>query len=459
MNRLRDSKIKMSNRQQSPARPTNSQPKSNPSAAEDTTIKKTGRAVRAPRSGSSSSGAKAPAPAATRQKRAVQKYEYDVCLSFAGEDRAYVNRVVGCLKRRGVRYFYDNEAKADLWGKDLYTYLDEIYRHRSRFCLVFASKHYAQKKWTNHERQSAQARVFTEMGDYLLPVRLDDTDIPGIRPTLGYIDGRTHTPSQIADHVCAKIKGRSATSSTKSAVKSSTKTPQAKTPKATPGSRTKVSSSGKWIMLGEHFFVATLVEEGANNNLSVHISPQHSAEEAELRSIAARPSWHRTELAYAHGNDAAQCQIQDTQIRTVSGKTTFIFQLNLIRPHANAMEINYQNMTADQIAEKRARLILLNEKPGTGERFLDSHIEHDIEAGILAKTWKLFQGDPSCGQKARLVALYHLLHSEIVQFVYTLSLGPITNAGITVHFEGRRAQQYSNQPPIKITITGICPQK
>jgi hypothetical protein len=34
-------------------------------------------------------------------------YPYDVCLSFAGEDRAYVAKVAQRLKALGIRVFYD----------------------------------------------------------------------------------------------------------------------------------------------------------------------------------------------------------------------------------------------------------------------------------------------------------------------------------------------------------------
>lgn len=54
-------------------------------------------------------------------------YEHDVCLSFAGENRRYVAAVAKELKGLGVRVFYDKYETARLWGKDLYTHLDEVY--------------------------------------------------------------------------------------------------------------------------------------------------------------------------------------------------------------------------------------------------------------------------------------------------------------------------------------------
>jgi hypothetical protein len=87
--------------------------------------------------------------------RVKKDYKYDVVLSFAGEDRKYVKAVYECLTENGVNVFYDEFKEDELWGKDLYDYLDNIYRKEAKFCLMFLSEHYAKKLWTNHERKSA----------------------------------------------------------------------------------------------------------------------------------------------------------------------------------------------------------------------------------------------------------------------------------------------------------------
>ena len=119
-----------------------------------------------------------------------QVFDYDVALTYAGEDRAYVEQIATRLRELGVRLFYDEYVAAELWGSDLYTLLDDVYRKRARFTVIFVSRHYASKPWTRHERQSAQARALTNVDPYLLPVRLDDSELPGLRPTVGYIDAR-----------------------------------------------------------------------------------------------------------------------------------------------------------------------------------------------------------------------------------------------------------------------------
>jgi hypothetical protein len=124
--------------------------------------------------------------------------EYDICLSFAGEQRAYVSEVADALRASGIRVFYDEYERAVLWGKDLYEHLAWVYGKASRFCIMFASKDYAEHVWTSHERRSAQARAIAENREYILPVIFDDTEIPGINSTIGYLDARTTPGREVA---------------------------------------------------------------------------------------------------------------------------------------------------------------------------------------------------------------------------------------------------------------------
>ena len=132
-------------------------------------------------------------------------FEYDVCLSFAGEERSYVEMVAGGLKERGVKVFYDNDETAQLWGKDLAEHLDYIYRKASRYCVMFVSEAYARKPWTRHERRSALARALEEESEYILPARFDDTDLDGLPPTIGYLDLRQYAPATLVDFLLEKL--------------------------------------------------------------------------------------------------------------------------------------------------------------------------------------------------------------------------------------------------------------
>ena len=80
-----------------------------------------------------------------------RQFEFDVALSFAGEDRATVEKFARLLDTRNIKYFYDEAESYDLWGKDLIAHLADVYENRARYCVMFISKHYPLKRWTSFD--------------------------------------------------------------------------------------------------------------------------------------------------------------------------------------------------------------------------------------------------------------------------------------------------------------------
>lgn len=130
---------------------------------------------------------------------------YEIVLSFAGEDRTYVEQVAEGLKLSGVSLFYDDYEEATLWGKDLYEHLYKVYSGSGRYCVMFISKHYAEKVWPTHERRSAFEKAIEAKGEYILPARFDDTELPGLRKTIKYVDLRQKTPPELVALILQKL--------------------------------------------------------------------------------------------------------------------------------------------------------------------------------------------------------------------------------------------------------------
>jgi hypothetical protein len=135
----------------------------------------------------------------------LKNVEFDVALSFAGEDRKYVAEVAETLSQMDIKVFYDKYETISLWGKNLYEHLQEIYYSKSRYVVMFLSENYAKKLWTNHERKSAQAKAFESHQEYILPARFDNTEIPGILPTIAYINLKDYSPQEFAKLIKEKI--------------------------------------------------------------------------------------------------------------------------------------------------------------------------------------------------------------------------------------------------------------
>lgn len=136
----------------------------------------------------------------------MHDFKYDVALSFSGKDRVYARRLANEMKSRGIRVFFDEYEQARLWGKDLYSHLSSVYSEKARFCVLLLSCHYKDSLWTNHERENAQARAFEERSEYILPIKIDDTEIPGIRKTIGYVHKSQFTVRKVVDLIVDKLK-------------------------------------------------------------------------------------------------------------------------------------------------------------------------------------------------------------------------------------------------------------
>ena len=71
---------------------------------------------------------------------------------------------------------------------------------------MIISEKYSDKQWTNHERKAAQARAFSQNKEYILPFKLDDTEIPGLNETIGYVDYRQSNSEEVVDLLNDKLK-------------------------------------------------------------------------------------------------------------------------------------------------------------------------------------------------------------------------------------------------------------
>ena len=114
--------------------------------------------------------------------------KYDLAVSFAGEQRDLARAIAERLDAAGYSIFFDEFHEAELWGRDLTVALGEAYAREARWCLVLVSRDYLRKPWTNLERQNALFRFMHERAGYLLCLRVDESELPGLPSVIGYID-------------------------------------------------------------------------------------------------------------------------------------------------------------------------------------------------------------------------------------------------------------------------------
>jgi hypothetical protein len=148
------------------------------------------------------------APAASAGKTpSGTGYEYDVAVSFAGTERALAEKLATATREAGFNVFYDGFYPEQLWGKDLASFFDSVYRKASHFCVMFISSEYRDRMWTTHERRSAMARAIEEKGnEYILPIEVKKVDIDGLVPTIGHLSLSDHTIDRISEILIKKLK-------------------------------------------------------------------------------------------------------------------------------------------------------------------------------------------------------------------------------------------------------------
>ena len=151
------------------------------------------------------------APLKHRQSIAQKQVDldvFDVAISFAGTEREYARQLAELIRASGYKVFYDDFYPEQLWGRDLVAFFDRVYRKASKYCVMFISAEYENRIWTTHERRSAQARALQEKGrEYILPIRVDQTDLDGLPHTIGYLPLDQYSIDQIAELLVRKLRG------------------------------------------------------------------------------------------------------------------------------------------------------------------------------------------------------------------------------------------------------------
>lgn len=133
-------------------------------------------------------------------------FKFDVALSFAEEQRAFVENVAAYLRAKGIRIFYDNDKRVHTWGKDLQHHLDHIYREGAQFCVMFISADYSRKRWSQFEQKRSLARAFfSKEKEYVLPFKFDDTEIHGLENTIAYLPASLYDEQALADAIIEKL--------------------------------------------------------------------------------------------------------------------------------------------------------------------------------------------------------------------------------------------------------------
>lgn len=106
-----------------------------------------------------------------------EEFEFDIAISFAGENRALAKHIAEQLAVLDVQVFYDENFESNYLGKTWSKEFTRIFGSASRYVICLLDSNHQDKIWPTFEREVFLPRIIK--GD-VIPIYLDNTSITGI---------------------------------------------------------------------------------------------------------------------------------------------------------------------------------------------------------------------------------------------------------------------------------------
>ena len=218
------------------------------------------------------------------------------------------------------------------------------------------------------------------------------------------------------------------------------------------------------------FFTAIVIE--VSQAITMVLVTDSGEERAFLEELSRRS--HDT-VHVAYGLNAVRARVTSVKHVREGGEERYHVTLDPDERDygGGIMEMSTNGYSADNIAELRARRILLNEPlpgrdAGSQRGRLDGSMLEALVSGLstplpvdhsplpqLYRQLSAVDGNTFL-KAARLVAALWLRRSGTVQHVLEIDLRVSKKGELKVHFRGRRRKVYSNQDPVEIRVDGAC---
>jgi hypothetical protein len=208
------------------------------------------------------------------------------------------------------------------------------------------------------------------------------------------------------------------------------------------------------------------IEHG--EDLVLDLLPDNARTVAFLTDL--QDGFYRPEIGVAFRNTALQGHIRKVTRTHQESREHFILQMEPSKDNYSPLsDFSFNDYSPDDIAELRARRILLDEKldlPRGRGRFDDGMMEHMIarDEGLIKKIASplpsLFQAhrnDPEYFlEAAKLMSVLYLKLTGTVEHIFRLELDMQGEVEVVVRFEGQRPARYANVDPHVIKFEGTC---
>lgn len=231
---------------------------------------------------------------------------------------------------------------------------------------------------------------------------------------------------------------------------------------------------------GHHYFIPFQKVRWNSTEISLILTPTSSEQVAFLCALRKD---QQNALAFAHQEDAVWVKPKEVAQISTEGETVWEVILN---EDTTGKSFKYQtekavskNVTPDQIADMRARRLLLDEKLDTLSSSLiqatvydqmllevQIHGEFSSEHGNrlqafmspIPDLYQHFGKTPERFKKfVRLISVLYLKLSNTVEDILQLDVDFLVSGELKVKFRGRRSPVDINQEPAILEFEGVCP--
>ena len=240
-------------------------------------------------------------------------------------------------------------------------------------------------------------------------------------------------------------------------------------------SKSTAKPKGTWVMLGNHFFLAQTIHANRDGLTTLSIASTDGDQEANLVGLRPGPYGGGSTIPFAWKNEAGSARVKD--VESVTDGKRHVWTINLTPQDKTVVGALYepsynlggQSLSADDIAELRAKRILLNDPPEKSDRdrshgadgFIESYIRgtngrSEVRTSPIPGIYAEHRGDRNWKHYARLRAVHLLKTSGTVNHILELEFGAIRSGGVAVKFRGRRDRAGSDKTTV-IKFEGVCP--
>jgi uncharacterized caspase-like protein len=244
-----------------------------------------------------------------------------------------------------------------------------------------------------------------------------------------------------------------------------TSSPKSSKAKATQGT---VRSSGKWTLLGDDlFFESQKVTRNPDRTFTVQVRSSDPELDASIQRLSPDQFRRSDNFAFAHQNDASTVRIQSVSSESSGRGQLWTISLEPVEQqgfnpmHETAYSDGTRQYSADDIAELRARRILLDERStprGLGQ--LDVLSLSGRQQQVACPIRDVYQAHSTrksiWPRLARLKAIALLKSTGTVEHVLEFAVEPRPRGQVRITFRGQRPMRYHNETPAVIAVEGIC---